>query len=335
MTLTKEKTMDLSIIIVAYNVKELVDSCLEHIAKSKDLLNKEIIFVDNGSDDGTKELVKQKYPEVVLIESPENLGFIRANNLGYRYAHGKYILMLNSDAFIGENTLQVITDFMEKTPDCGVLGCRAVNGEGTLLPSARYFPTPWRIFLTKMGLADKFTFWKNINDMKKSHDIIRECDWVTGCCLLVRKNIVDEMGSFLRSDFFMYNDDNDLCYRIKKRGWKVVFHPETIVHLNGANNKKIAKKNQDTSRIKRLTLDSDYVYFRHNYNVLWVFYHCLMVILFNLIQLGKRFLLFKKTVSVDETIEEMKLAIQLLLKTHLGKTSTEKVGTQTDERTHL
>ena len=111
------KEIDLSIIVVAYNVKELCDECFRAIRASKDTLRKEILFVDNGSVDGTADHVAEHFPEVTLIRSPTNLGFIRANNLAYTRAKGKYILMLNSDAFVLENTLQETVDFMQKHPE--------------------------------------------------------------------------------------------------------------------------------------------------------------------------------------------------------------------------
>lgn len=312
------KKVDLSIIIVAYNVIELVEKCLKHIQQSKDTLNKEVIFVDNGSTDGTVAFIKEKYPDVKLIESPTNLGFIPANNLAFKEATGKYILMLNSDAFVGKDTLQILTKFIENHDDCGVVGCRAINNEGSLLPSARYFPTPWRIFLTKMGLAEKTSLWKNINCMKQNHDEIKECDWVTGCCLLIRKNIVDEMGFFLRPELFMYNDDNDLCLRVKKRGWKVYYHPETITHLSGANNDKISITEEDKERYARLNIESEYIYFRQNYNLPTVLLHYFLINAFDIVQILKRIVLFKKDISIKEQFNEMKLSLDLLIQTGFG-----------------
>src|SRR5688572_21147300 len=126
------QSVDLSIIIVSWNTLEVLKECLKRIAASRDTLEKEILLVDNGSEDGTAAYVKEHYPQVVLIESPVNLGFIRANNLAYKNARGKYILMLNSDAFIAAHTLQETVDFMEKTPECGALGARLIGRDGVL-----------------------------------------------------------------------------------------------------------------------------------------------------------------------------------------------------------
>lgn len=320
---------DLSIIIVAYNVKDLVKKCLKCVEDSSDKLNKEVIYVDNGSNDGTGEMIKKDFTDIHLIESPENLGFSKANNLGYRSATGKYILLLNSDAFVGKNTLQILTDFMEKTPDCGALGCKAIDGEGNLLPSARYFQTPWRLFLTKLGLAGKLPFSKDINDTKQSHDIVRECDWVTGCCLLVRKDIVDTYDYFLRPELFMYNDDNDLCLRVKKRGWKVYFHPETITHLAGVNNKKIAMEEKDRKCLERLNIESEYVYFRHNYNIFWVLYHFMLMITFDSYQIIKNCLLMRGKENIRSSVDSIRLAIKLLMETNFGKSPVKSESNNT------
>lgn len=315
---------DLSIIVVSYNTVELAEKCLSHIRSSKDKLKKEVIFVDNGSKDGTAALVKKEFPEVKLIESPTNLGFVKANNLAIEQATGKYILMLNSDAFLGENTLEILTNFIDKTDNCGVVGPRTKNGDGNYLPSARYFPTPWRLFLTRMGLADRNTIWQDINCMKQSHEEIKECDWVSGCCLLIRKSLVDEMGVFLRPELFMYNDDNDLCMRVKKLGWKVYFHPETITHLAGATSKKVVSL-ESKDRTARLRIESEYIYFRKNYGLLLVLVHYFLTILFDGIQILKRLILFKKHISLKSYVNHIIFSTELLWKTGFGRTSAHLV----------
>ena len=177
------KAIDLSIIVVAYNVKELCDECFRAIRASKDTLTKEIIFVDNGSVDGTADHVAKHFPEVTLICSPTNLGFIRANNLAYKQAKGEFILMLNSDAFVTENTLRKTVDFMRQHPDTGVVGARLVGRDGVLQASARYFPTPLKTFLNQVGLLGRVPFVGLLDDLTWDHKSVRDCDWVVGCCL--------------------------------------------------------------------------------------------------------------------------------------------------------
>ena len=232
--------------------RSCADECFRALRASKDTFRKEILFVDNGSVDGTPDYVAEHFPEVTLIRSPTNLGFIRANNLAYRQARGKYILMLNSDAFVSENTLQETVDYMRQHPETGVVGARLVGRDGVLQPSARYFPTPLKMFLNQVGLLSKVPFLGPLDDLTWDHKSVRDCDWVVGCYLLARKDLVDATGFFLREDFFMYNDDNDLCLRIKRMGYRVTFYPVDCIHLGGANMKKAgmaAKKNRASRKV--------------------------------------------------------------------------------------
>jgi len=319
MSSTTENTpIDISIIVVACSVKELIDECFTAVKNSNDHLNKEIIYVDNGSTDGTVEMVRKKFPDTVIIESPTNLGFIRANNLGYPKANGKYILMLNSDAFVGKDSLQETYDFMEQHPVCGVIGCRLVDREGVMQPSARYFPTPWKFFLTKIGrVNNKIPFLKGIDNMEQDHNRIFECDWVPGCYLLSRKNIIDELEFFLREDFFMYYDDSDICLRIKRKGWKVFFYPNDVIHLGGANSAKLTEITEKGKQIEKYNLESEFIYFRKNYNIFYMLYDFFLIVIVGILRILKRVLRFKK-VEKKTTWGPMVLATQILIKTRFG-----------------
>lgn len=315
---------DISIIIVAYNVKSLMERCLRHIRQSKDNYKKEIIYVDNGSKDGSVEMVKLNYPEVHIIESPTNLGFIGANNLGYKVATGKYILLLNSDAFLGEHTLEDLIGFMENTPDCGIVGCKAIGGNGTTLTSIRFFPTPWRIFLMKTGLSEKYSIFPEINATRVDDSKIQECDWVTGCCLLIRKEIVDDLEFLLRPELFMYNDDNDLCLRVKKKGWKVYYHPTEIIHLSGFNNEQVARVEVDKWRVEKLTIESNYIYMRQNYGLMTLWNHFFLMTLLDLLKCVKA--PFKENGSeiIKDNLHHIGLSWSLLKETNFGKTALKR-----------
>jgi GT2 family glycosyltransferase len=210
---------------------------------------------------------------------------------------------------------------MEAHPECGATGCRQVDRDGNVKPSARNFPTPWRIFLTKMGWAGKLPFWKDISDMSHGHDRVMECDWVVGCFLVVRKDIVDGFGYFLRPDYFMYNDDNDLCLRLKRQGWKTYFLPENVIHLGGANMEKIARLSEDEQRVERLTIESDYVYFRKNYNILCTAYHFVLIVLFDVIQAAKRLILPGRDRNISDLLHHSRAAFRMLWQTRFGSTS--------------
>ena len=287
MNVLSARKVDLSIIIVAWNVKELCDECLRAIRASKDTLSKEILLVDNGSVDGTADYVAEHFPEVTLIRSPTNLGFIRANNLAYKQAKGEYILMLNSDAFVFEDTIQATVDYMRQHPDTGVVGVRLVGRDGVLQPSARYFPTPLKSFLNKIGLLGKVPFVGPLDDLTWDHKSVRDCDWVVGCYLLTRKDLIDRMGFFLREDFFMYNDDNDLCFRIKKLGYKVTFYPVDCIHLGGATAKKMGVTTKKGAQVEKWQIESQAIYYRKNYNAGMVLWNLFLMELYDFLDAGQ------------------------------------------------
>lgn len=321
MSTIPESQIDLSIIVVACSVKELIEECFTAVKNSNDHLNKEIIYVDNGSTDGTVEMVKDKFPDTIIIESPTNLGFIRANNLGYPKARGKYVLMLNSDAFVGKDSLQDSYDFMEQHPDCGVLGCRLIIRDGTMQPSARYFPTPWNIFLSQIGMVNNnLSLLQGIDNMEQDHTRIFECDWVPGCYLFTRKVIVDELEFFLREDFFMYFDDADLCLRIKRKGWKVYFYPNDVIHLGGVNSAKLTEITEKGKFTEKYNLESEFLYFRKNHNLFYVIADFFLVVLLALLRSVKKVLFLKKDLTFKKIWGRVALAYQILMNTRLGKT---------------
>lgn len=310
------KEIDLSIIVVALNVKELCDECFRAIRASKDTLTKEILFVDNGSVDGTADYVAEHFPEVTLIRSPTNLGFIRANNLAYKQAKGKYILMLNSDAFVVENTFQDTVNFMRHHPDAGVVGARLVGRDGALQPCARHFPTPLKNFLNQVGLLGKVPFLGPLDDVTWDHKSVRECDWVVGCYLLTRKDLVDTMGFFLREDFFMYNDDNDLCFRIKKLGYKVFFYPIDCIHLGGATAQKMTKTKG--KQVEKWQIESEAIYYRKNYHWGMVAWNLFLMELFDFLLLIKKLLFMKRNLPFKDLFAHMALVWSIHLETGLG-----------------
>ena len=307
---------DLSIIVVSWNGRELLDECLTALKKSKDSLTKQIILVNNGSHDGTDEVVKKFYPEVELISTPVNLGFTRANNLAYKQAKGKYILMLNSDAFISANALQKTVGFMEKKQDAGVVGARLVNRDGTEQHCVRSFPTPLKLFLSNLNMDGNLPFCSRLDNLHKEHKIIEECDWVVGCYLLTRKHLIDKMGFFLREEYFMYNDDNDLCKRIKKLGYRTYFYPVNVTHVGGATAKKMSKLGENSLQIDKYQIESQAIYFRKNHGIDTVIRNYLFYVLFDLMKLLKKIALFTGSGAVKENCNHLKIMTKIIIKTN-------------------
>ena len=234
--------MKLSIIIVNYNVKHFLEQCLRSINKASKNLDIEIFVVDNNSVDNSIEMVKAKFPNVNTIINKKNLGFSKANNQAIRKAKGEYVLLLNPDTVIQENTLSITIDFLEKNTRAGGLGVKMIDGSGNFLPeSKRSLPTPSIAFYKIFGLSYLFPKSRKFGkyhlkylDQNKIHEI----DIISGAFLMTRKKIIDKIG-LLDERFFMYGEDIDLSYRIQQAGYQNFYLPTTsIIHYKGESTKK-------------------------------------------------------------------------------------------------
>jgi GT2 family glycosyltransferase len=234
--------MKLSVIIVNYNVRHFLEQCLHSVRKASKDLAVEIFVVDNNSVDNSLEMVRQKFPEVIIIANKENVGFSRANNQALRIAKGEYCLLLNPDTVVEEDTFKKVIDFMDTHPDAGGLGVYMIDGKGNFLPeSKRGLPTPLVAFYKIFGLSALFPKSKLFGKYHLGYldkDKIHEVEILSGAFMLLRKKVLDEIG-LLDEDFFMYGEDIDLSYRIIKAGYKNYYYPEThIIHYKGESTKK-------------------------------------------------------------------------------------------------
>ncbi len=234
--------MDLSVIIVNYNVKYFLEHCLYSVYKSIEGLHGEVIVVDNNSVDGSCQMVKEKFPEVVLIENKENFGFSKANNQGIRICNGKYVLILNPDTVVQENTFRKCFDFMESHPNAGALGVKMINGSGNFLPeSKRSLPTPSVSFYKIFGLSALFPKSRIFGRYHLGYldnNATSKIEILTGAFMFIRKITLDKIGMFDET-FFMYGEDIDLSYRIIKAGYENYYFPETtIIHYKGESTRK-------------------------------------------------------------------------------------------------
>lgn len=238
---------DLSVIIVSFSTAKILVNCLESILKHTFGIKFEIIVIDNASKDSSVQLVKElsKNNPINLIANRKNVGFGLANNQGIEIAKGKYILFLNSDTTIQDNLLKEMFEWLEQHEDVGISSCALKNKDGSLQGTGGYFPTLLRVFswmtIQDLPLVDKFIKpfhpmkEKSFSDGRDFYSEKREIDWVTGAFLLTRRQILKEIGYFDK-DYFMYMEEVDLCYRIKKAGWKVMYLPKwRIIHLGGAS----------------------------------------------------------------------------------------------------
>lgn len=234
--------MQLSVIIVNYNVEHFLEQCLHSVRAAVKNSEAEVFVVDNNSVDGSVEMVRQKFPEVKLIANKDNVGFSKANNQAIKQSKGKYVLLLNPDTVVESDTFSKCIDFMDSHLDAGGLGIKMVDGKGHFLPeSKRGLPTPMVAFYKIFGLAALFPKSKRFGkyhlgflDKEQTHEV----EILSGAYMLLRKDALDKVG-LLDEDFFMYGEDIDLSYRIIKGGWKNYYYPEArIIHYKGESTKK-------------------------------------------------------------------------------------------------
>lgn len=234
--------MDLSVIIVSYNTKDLLKKTIESVVKTAKNVEYEIIVVDNASGDGSPDMVLECFPEVVLIKSDKNEGFACANNKGIKIAKGSYVLLLNSDTVVVEDCIRKCIDYMYMHDDIGALGCKVVLPDGRLDHACkRGFPTPGASLAYMLKLDRLFKDNRKFGQYDMTYvgeDEISEVDAVMGAFMMVRREAVLEVGG-LDEEFFMYGEDIDWCFRIKEKGYKVVYYPEgKIIHYKGSSSKK-------------------------------------------------------------------------------------------------
>lgn len=228
--------INLSIIIVSFNTKEILKKCLQSLEENG-LKGQEIIVVDNASTDGSQEMIKKEFPRIKLVCNSENIGFAKANNQGIKEAMGKDILLLNSDIEVKEGSINKLYTFAEKHQEAGVVGARLLNPDGSLQPSVYHLPT---IF----GAVKEFWFGQKGVFQKYAPlgDKPIEVEAVTGAAMLIPRKIIDQVG-LLDERYFMYFEDLDYCRRVKRAGLKVFYLPQAeIIHLHGASGKKISEK---------------------------------------------------------------------------------------------
>jgi GT2 family glycosyltransferase len=234
--------MKLSVILVNYNVFHFLDQAIGSVLNALKNIESEVIVVDNNSVDGSVDLIRSKYPEVYLIANKTNEGFSKANNQGMRIAKGEYVLLLNPDTLVEEDTFEKCIQFMDKHPLAGGLGVKMLDGKGEFLPeSKRSLPSPKVAFYKIFGLSALFPTSKRFGRYHLGfldNDQTHEVEILSGAYMFMRKTVLDEIG-LLDEDYFMYGEDIDLSYRILKGGYKNYYFPETrIIHYKGESTKK-------------------------------------------------------------------------------------------------
>lgn len=235
---------DLSIVIVNWNVRDLLRDCLKSVYAAwradRDAL--EVIVVDNASNDGSSAMIRAEFPRVVLIENWDNVGFTVGNNQAIEQALGRYVMLLNPDTEVLDDAPGSMVRYMDDHPHVGVVAPKLLDPDGTVQPSRRRFPTLATAFLESTVLQQ---WWPDNKVLRAyymcdtSDDETQDIDWGVGACLTVRRQITEQVG-LLDETFFMYSEEMDWCYRIKQAGWRIVYLPAAeVIHYGGQSSKQV------------------------------------------------------------------------------------------------
>jgi len=237
-----EKQFDVSIVIVSFNTLAVLRECLQSVYREVGSLRVQVIVVDNASSDGSPAMIEREFPDVVLILSDVNLGFGRANNLGFEAARGRYVVLLNSDAFLSGGSLERSVAHMDAEPSAGLGGGRLIGRDGSKQPSARMFPTVWNDLIVLSGFAARFPqsrFFGRFDRTWANEDAAAAVDWVPGAYSIIRAEALAAAGPF-DPRFFLYYEEVDLCKRIKQKGYSIWYWPDvSVVHIGGESSRQV------------------------------------------------------------------------------------------------
>ncbi|MBI2861924.1 MAG: glycosyltransferase family 2 protein, partial [Chloroflexi bacterium] len=236
---SRHSSNHVSVIVVSFNTQERLRECLRSVLAQQDVPAPQVIVVDNASMDGSADMVRDEYPQVELIANQRNLGFAAGNNQALQHCHGHYILLLNPDTVLLEGSLAAMVSFLGDHPDAGVVGAKLLNPDGALQPSCFRFPT------LAMLLLDFFPIHSRLLNSRLNgrypaelYDTIFTIDHPLGACMMVRREAIDQVGP-LDEGFFMYCEEVDWCFRMRKAGWRNYFLPTAqAIHFGGESTKQ-------------------------------------------------------------------------------------------------
>ena len=312
-----DNSIDISIVIVSFNTRDLTRRGLEHVHTHAAAVSYEVLVVDNASDDGSPDMVAAEFPWVKLIRLDENRGFAGGNNPAMKIARGRYILLLNSDAFLAGGVLEKTIRYLDDHPTIGVLGCKLTDPDGTMQPSARMLPGPLNKILHITGLAARFPgskFFGRVDYTWWDHAEPRSVGWVVGAFFLIRRETMDNIG-MLDERYFLYFEEIDYCLTAQRAGWEVVFYPHAeIVHIGGQSTVKVPGKISAKGRqMISVRLTSEFRYYRKMYGWLPLLFIVIIEAGWNAAVLIKNFL--SRSSEAAYKMDEARTMIQLIRRT--------------------
>ena len=265
-----EARIDISLILVSFNTRDVLRESLQSVAREQGSFRLEIFVVDNNSRDGSVEMVEAEFPHVRVIRSEVNLGFGAANNVALEQARGRYIVLLNSDAFLTPDSLRLSVENMDADPSVGLAGGRLVGRDYSWQPSARMFPSIVSDFKVMTGLAAKFPksrFFGSFDRTWADPMEPAEVDWVPGAYSIIRSEALARVG-FFDPEFFLYSEEVDLCRRIQEAGYKIMYWPEIVViHIGGESSRQIKTLEMSSAgaQLIRWRMRSTLLYYRKHH----------------------------------------------------------------------
>jgi GT2 family glycosyltransferase len=261
--------MDVSIVIVSYNTSQLLDECIVSV-KKETTIDSEIIVVDNASIDDSCQMLREKHPDIKLIENENNVGFARANNQGFAIASGRYFLMLNPDTVVLDGAIDRLVNFMDENVDVGICTPRNLDEKGSLQYNCDHFPSLWINLCSYANLMNRFPKIKAFHRSRMAYwdySDLKDVDKVMGCSLMIRSYLYKKFGG-MDENYFVYFEETDLCYRVKKAGHRIVYFPfANIIHYHGESSKNDSSLLVIDKTVIAYHCRSQYYFFKKNYGI--------------------------------------------------------------------
>lgn len=257
---TVGQVVDMSIVLVCWNNKAYLDPCLKSLYEGGLKASFDVIVVDNGSVDGSQQMLAEKYPQVKLIQNASNLGLGKASNQGIEATDGRYVLLLNNDTLVNGPALDVLVEYLDQHPEAGATAGKLLNPDGSFQSGFAPFSNLLEEFLIVSHVGA--LLWRGYPSHGDSNEI-KETGWMSSACLLVRRTALDQVG-LLDEGYFIYGDEADLQYRLNKAGWKVVFLPNSsIIHFGG--------RSMDRWRRRKMVYRGKLMFYKKNYGFVGTF----------------------------------------------------------------
>ncbi len=253
----QNSTLDMSIVMVCWNNLDYLDPCLESLYESNLESSFDVIVVDNGSTDGSQQMLREKYPDVKIIQNEGNVGLGKASNQGIEATSGEFILLFNNDTIVNKYALDSMVNLMREKPDAGAVGIKLLNGDGSFQSGYGGFSNLWEEFLIAIQVGERI--WPGY-PLQGDSETIQQVGWMSSACLLVRRETLNQIG-LLDEYYFIYGDETDIQYRMKNAGWKAYYIPDaSIIHFGG--------RSMNRWKRRRMVYRGKMLFYKKNYGVM-------------------------------------------------------------------